>query len=434
MDQAPAAEAITDAALFELRVGALAAGGGCVGRAPDGRVAFVRHAAPGELVRARVTQDSAHFVRADAVQILETSPERVTPACPHAGPGRCGGCDWQHLSRKAQRHFKAELLATQLRRLAGIEREPVVEELPGAPDGLGWRTRVRFAVDRDGRIGLRRHRSHDIELVEDCPVGLDELRAIASSLARWRGAREMEITSLGPGSTPLVAVSTRDGARRRSSSQPTLPVGLSGVGLVIDGRSVGGPDHVVASVHHRRFRVSAGSFWQVHLAAPATLVDAVIDALGPREGERAVDLYAGVGLFTAFLAEAVGERGSVLAVEQDRGAASDARANLADLPNAVVRSQRVDPSLLAEHLGGADLLVLDPPRQGAGLASMQALCALEAPPRRVAYVACDPASFARDARVLIDAGWRLGELRAFDLFPMTEHVELVAVFESARGT
>lgn len=428
MEQGPADAVMANTALVELRVGAVAAGGSCVARTPDGRVAFVRHAVPGELVLARVTQHNAHFVRADAVEILEASSERVAPACPHAGPARCGGCDWQHLEHEAQRRHKAELIATQLSRVAGIDLIPVVEELPGAPDGLSWRTRVRFAVARDGRIGLRRHRSHGIESAADCRVATPEVRAVATVLAHWKGAREVEITALGA-AAPLIAVTTLAGARRRSAELPTLPMELAGAGLLVDGRTVRGPDHVVAQVHHRRFRVSFGAFWQVHVAAPVTLVDAVLAALKPREGERVVDLYAGVGLFAAFLAEAVGRGGSVLAVEADRRAATDARTNLADLANAVVRSWRVDATLVARELEGADLVVLDPPRQGAGVAAMEALCALKASPRRVAYVACDPASFARDARVLLDAKWRLVELRAFDLFPMTEHVELVAVFE-----
>ncbi|MDA8295717.1 MAG: TRAM domain-containing protein [Actinomycetota bacterium] len=429
MEHGPSDTFVADPALVELPVGDVAAGGGCVGRAPDGRVAFVRYAAPGERVRARVTEERAHFLRADAVEILDASSGRVVPACPHAGPGRCGGCDWQHLDLALQRRLKAQLVATQLGRVAGIDRHLVVEELPGAPDGLGWRTRVRFAVAPDGRIGLRRHRSHGIEPAADCPLAVASLRAAATVLPRWKGAREVEITALGADSVPLIAVSTLSGANRRPTTVPALPVELAGAGLVVDGRSLAGPGHVVAEVRHRRFRVSYGSFWQVHVAAPLTLIDAVIAALEPREDERVVDLYAGVGLFAGFLAEAVGARGSVLAIEQDRRAASDARANLADLANVVVRSRRVDAALVARELEGADLVVLDPPRQGAGVATMEALCALDAPPRRVAYVACDPASFARDARVLLEAGWQLGTLRAFDLFPMTEHVELVAAFE-----
>ena len=138
---------------MELEVGAMASGGGCVGRAPDGRVVFVRHALPGERVVAAVTGETSRFLRADAVRVLEPSPDRVEPPCPFAGPGRCGGCDWQHVDPAAQRRLKAGMVAEQLRRIAGVEGDVVVEPVAGAPDGLGWRTRVRFAVDDRGRIG-----------------------------------------------------------------------------------------------------------------------------------------------------------------------------------------------------------------------------------------------------------------------------------------
>ncbi|MBV9097710.1 MAG: class I SAM-dependent RNA methyltransferase, partial [Frankiaceae bacterium] len=140
----------------------VAHGGVCVAHAPDGRVVFVRHALPGEQVRIEVTEERSSYLRADAVEVLRASPSRVVPPCPYAGPGRCGGCDWQHVALPRQRQLKAELVTEQLRRLAGLDREVVVEQVPGDTDGLRWRTRVQFAVDRQGRAGLHRHRSHDL--------------------------------------------------------------------------------------------------------------------------------------------------------------------------------------------------------------------------------------------------------------------------------
>jgi tRNA/tmRNA/rRNA uracil-C5-methylase (TrmA/RlmC/RlmD family) len=131
---------------LELLVGAVATGGGCVARAPDGRVVFVRHTLPGERVRAKVTETSRSYLRADAVMILEASPDRVEPRCPHAGPGRCGGCDYQHIELGAQRRLKATRVEEQLARMAGVQRSVVVEAVAGDTDGLGWRSRVRVAV------------------------------------------------------------------------------------------------------------------------------------------------------------------------------------------------------------------------------------------------------------------------------------------------
>jgi tRNA/tmRNA/rRNA uracil-C5-methylase (TrmA/RlmC/RlmD family) len=174
-------------------------------------------------------------------------------------------------------------------------------------------------------------------------------------------------------------------------------------------------------------------FWQAHRGAPAALLAAVLGLTGARAGARVVDLYAGAGLFSVPLADAVGPAGSVLAVERERRACADARHNGAAFPNLRVLEAAVTPELVASGLGGPDIVVLDPAREGAGTAVMRALGAHARTVRRLVYVSCDPSSFGRDARVLLDAGWRLAGLRAFDIFPMTEHVELVAALEPAAG-
>ena len=151
--------------LIELEAGPVAAGGGCVARADDGRVVFVRHCLPGERVLASVTEETRSYLRADAVEIVEASPDRVSPPCPYAGAGRCGGCDYQHIALEAQRRLKADLVAEQLRRIAGLEWFVEISEVPGAFDGLGWRSRVRFSVDAEGHVGLHKHRSHALQRI-----------------------------------------------------------------------------------------------------------------------------------------------------------------------------------------------------------------------------------------------------------------------------
>ena len=424
---------IGEGVVLELDVGAVAAGGSCVARAPDGRVVFVRHALPGEWVRAVVTATTTSYLRADAVEVLEASPDRVERPCPYAGPGRCGGCDWQHVALPAQRRLKAALVEEQLRRLAGVERAVVVEEVPGASDGLRWRTRVQFAVAPSGRAGLRKHRSHELEPVDSCLIASEGVEAVGAQALRWPGASGVEVVAAGE--QRLVSVTT--GRDRRSSVR--LPEVDAGV--VVDGRPRRGPHGVRHTVLGRRFEVAAGGFWQVHPGAATVLAEAVLEGLDPQPGERALDLYAGVGLFAALLGDRVGPSGSVLAVEADARACADAARNTDDQPHVRIRTAPVDAGLLtARGLAGLlgrsagsgppaspDLVVLDPPRAGAGLTVTRALAALR--PRRVAYVACDPASFARDLRVLLDAGWSLRSLRGLDLFPMTEHVELVALLE-----
>jgi tRNA/tmRNA/rRNA uracil-C5-methylase (TrmA/RlmC/RlmD family) len=359
---------------LELRVEGQAHGGHAVARYGEtGLVVFVRHAVPDEVVVAEVTEDDGRFLRADAVTVLEASPDRVVPPCPYAGPGACGGCDLQHVTPGRQRALKADVVREQLQRLAGLEVDVTVEPV-GEP--LRWRSRMRYVALPEGQRGLRVHRSHDVVAVDDCRIE-------------------------APGAV-----------------------------VTVEGVPPGGPVvETVETVHGTRtFRVAGDGFWQPHVDAPRVLVETVLELARPREGERVLDLYAGVGLFSAYLAQAVGPAGSVVAVEGDRTAAGHADHNLADLGVRMVRD-RVDRAL-HRGLGDADLVVLDPPRVGAKRQVVRHLAALG--PRAVVYVACDPAALARDLGYFAEQGYRLETLRAFDLFPMTSHVEVVALL--AKGS
>lgn len=389
-----------------LTVGAVAAGGACVARDPEGRVVFVRHALPGETVRVVVTSSGSTFLRADAVEVLSASPDRVTPACPFAGPGRCGGCDWQHASASAQLAFKTSLVQEQLSRVGGFWWDGAVEAVEPL---LGWRTRVQWAVSAAGVPGLHRHRSKDLELVSSCAIAAPGVHAALG--LDWSGSRTVEAFSVA-GQTVLSV----DGRPRSLPS--TGPAGL-----VVDGRPVRVPHGVRLPVLGRSFEVSGGRFWQVHTQAAVVLASAVLCGLSPAAGESVLDLYAGVGLFASLLGEAVGPTGSVVAVEGDARACADAARNTADQSWVSVRTSLVEAGWVAGQR--PDLVVLDPPRAGAGLELSATLAGRR--PRALAYVACDSATFARDLRVFLDAGWAVDSLRAFDLYPQTEHVELVSV-------
>jgi tRNA/tmRNA/rRNA uracil-C5-methylase (TrmA/RlmC/RlmD family) len=379
-------------------VGPVAHGGHCVAR-HDGRVVFVRHALPGERVRAVVTEghETSAYWRADAVEVLAASPDRVAPPCPWSGPGRCGGCDWQHATPSAQRDLKATVVAEALHLLAGLDREVEVEAVAGDQDGLGWRTRVNWAVAADGTAGLHPHRSHQVVPVDRCRIAHPLVSEEGVTARSWPGVRSVE-----------VAVSTSTGERL----------------VRPDGR---GPGFLTESAAGREFRVTGGGFWQVHPGAADVLVAAVLAGLEPRDGEAALDLYCGVGLFAAALAGPLGPHGRITAVESDRGAVEDARHNLADFGRVRIERGRVDHVLRRLRLGRADLVVLDPPRSGAGRPVVRMLARVRA--RRISYVACDPAALARDLRWFAEEGYRLRDLRAFDLFPMTHHVECVATLE-----
>ena len=303
---------------IEVEVGAVAHGGHCVAR-HDGRVVFVRHALPGERVTAQVTEgaEGARFLRADAVEVLEPSPDRVPAPCEYAHPGGCGGCDFQHASMAAQRRLKADVVAEQLQRLAHVETAVEVEAVPGDHEGLGWRTRVRFSVDAEGRAGLRRHRSHDGRC-RSTPAR-SPIRSVAQGGVLDRPG-QASASCRSPGSTAC----RRAGARS--------PIGVP----------VGRAPRLTERAAGRDWRVTGAGFWQVHPGAADVLVDAVLDGLGPRPGEHLLDLYAGVGLFAGALAADLGPGGRVDAVEADEGAVRDARRNLHDLPMVRLSHARVD--------------------------------------------------------------------------------------------
>jgi tRNA/tmRNA/rRNA uracil-C5-methylase (TrmA/RlmC/RlmD family) len=373
-----------------LDVERVAHGGSCVAHADDGRVVFVRHTLPGERVRAVVTEERSSYLRADAVEVLAASPHRVSAMCPHAGPGKCGGCDWQHVELAEQRRLKAAVVEEQLSRLAGIERSVVVEPVPDDATGFDWRTRMRFVSDDTGRLGLRRHRSHDIEPISVCLIAVPEVDVADLVSREWSAGVEVTVDVSATG-------------------QRAVAVGVH-------------PDTVVEVAAGREWHVPVGGFWQVHRGAASLLVEAVLRMAGDLKRAQALDLYAGVGLFAGALAE---HGATVIAVESDRRAVVAARRNLAGLPVEVV-ADRVDHWLRRAEAMRVDVAVLDPPRRGAGKAVVQRLAAMQ--PGRIVYVACDPASLARDTATLAGCGYALGELAAYDLFPMTAHVECVALF------
>jgi tRNA/tmRNA/rRNA uracil-C5-methylase (TrmA/RlmC/RlmD family) len=429
--------------LLELTVQDVAQGGWCVAREPGGRVVLVRHTLPGERVLATVTEVTARFARAEAVTVLEPSADRVDPPCPHARPGGCGGCDWQHASLPAQRRLKAAVISQQLRRIAGLDREVTVEPMPGDHDGLGWRTRVRFAVRPDGVAGLRQHRSHDVLDIGACPIAHPLVNAAGLTRARWPGAGSVQAvtspptgeqaTVITPGRPPgrrPVAAADRAGQPRRSGRYAGWAEQVDGAVLVA-GRggltAVRGRPYLHQQADGRSWRVGAEVFWQVHPAAADVLTGAVRDALDPQPGEVALDLYCGAGLFTGLLAGAVGPAGAVIGAESDPAAVRDARHNLRATPWA--RVHRGDAAAVLDRADWtrASLAVLDPPRAGAGRPVLDRLLAPGTGLRRAGYVSCDPATLARDIALFQAAGWRLAALRAFDAFPMTHHVECLAV-------
>ncbi len=373
-----------------VEVGPVAHGGHCVAR-HDGRVVFVRHSLPGERVMVRLA-DARHknFWRGDAVEVLEASPDRVVEPCPVAGT--CGGCDFQHVSPEGQRELKRRVVAEQLEHLAGISWTGEVECVEPLQH---WRTRSRFTVDRsEGEpvVGMREHRSHVLVPLPEqgCLIADPRVPAVAD----------------------LVQI-----AARTTGDEIRVVVPSKGAPQVVTDRDRGA-ELVLESAHGHDFRVRADGFWQVHPEAADTLVEAVLDALDVQPGESALDLYCGVGLFAGALSDAGCK---VVGVEQVHKAVQLARQNVPRARFIAAPLAKALPQLPST----VDVIVLDPPRTGAGEQVVRHLAGLDA--RAIAYVACDPAALARDLRTFSELGYVAREIRGFDLFPMTHHVECVAL-------
>ncbi|MFF4580652.1 class I SAM-dependent RNA methyltransferase [Streptomyces sp. NPDC001373] len=428
---------------YEVEVGPVAHGGHCIARTSDGRVLFVRHTLPGEKIVARVTEGEtdSRFLRADAVRILTASKDRVEAPCPFAGPGKCGGCDWQHAKPGAQRRLKGEVVAEQLKRLAGLTPEeagwdgtvaPAEGDKLPAGEVPQWRTRVQYAIDEDGRVGLRKHRSHDIEPIDHCMIAAPGVTELGIEKRSWQAMATVEAIAASGSGDRQVVLTPRPGGRL-PLVELDKPVSVLRVEEKDGGvHRVHGRPFVRERADGRTYRVGMGGFWQVHPQAADTLIKAVMQGLMPRKGEMALDLYCGVGIFAGALAERLGETGAVLGIESGKRAVEDARHNLADFPRVRIEQGKVDTALPRTGITECDLIVLDPPRAGAGKQTVRHIASLSA--RRIAYVACDPAALARDLGYFKDAGYRVRTLRVFDLFPMTHHVECVAILEPvAKG-
>lgn len=377
-----------------VEIGPIAHGGHFIAR-HKGQVIFVRYGITGEEAVVEITSTSAKLARGDAIEILKPSKDRVVPPCKYAVPGGCGGCDFQHIEISAQLELKRSVIREQFSRLGRIEID--LDVLPAEPvNGLHWRTRMDFAISKNGKPGLYSARSKEVTEIDKCLIAVEAINDSAMFARSWKGEDRLE-----------VAVS--------SSGEKNVSRG---------GRSISGPTQLHEVVGEHTYQISPTSFWQSHSAAPKTLTKLVMDLMALRPGDQVCDLYGGVGLFTAPMAEDVGDIGKVHLIESSHRATQDALKLFEKVKNVVVHSGRVEQKL--PLINRVDVILLDPPRTGAGEMVVKQMIAKKS--RTIVYVSCDPASLARDARALEEGGYHLNHIVGFDLFPMTQHVECVARF------
>jgi len=377
-----------------VEIGPIAHGGHFIAR-HKGQVIFVRYGITGEEAVVEITSTSSKLARGDAIEILKASEDRVVPPCKYAVPGGCGGCDFQHIEISAQLELKRSVIREQFSRLGRIEID--LDVLPVEPtNGLHWRTRMDFAISKNGKPGLYSARSKEVTEIDKCLIAVEAINDPIMFARNWKGEDRLE-----------VAVS--------SSGEKNVSRG---------GRSISGPTQLHEVVGEHTYEISPTSFWQSHSAAPQTLTKLVMDLMALRPGDQVCDLYGGVGLFTAPMAEDVGDIGKVHLIESSHRATQDALKIFEKKKNVVVHSGRVEQKL--PLINRVDVILLDPPRTGAGEMVIKQMLAKK--PRTIVYVSCDPASMARDARALEEGGYHLNHIVGFDLFPMTQHVECVARF------
>lgn len=375
---------------FAVDVTAIAHGGHCIAR-HEGQVIFVRHAIPGERVTVEITDITRSFARGNCVEVIEASPHRVKAPCRYASPNGCGGCDFQHVDLSHQRALKSQIIAEQFKRLAKMEIEVEVEEVLPT---LHWRNRMEFTVSDNSRLGLFASRSAHIVEIEQCMIANEKIEIPVINQRRLPKGKRVD-----------VAVTS-------SGSQEISIEGRENFALINE------------QVGDVEFSLNPLSFWQSHKAAPELLSRVVRELTGAHSGDHVFDLYGGVGLFAAALLPDIGPGGRITIIESDDNAITDAKRNFASEERVEVVHGRVEKAL--KKYVAANLVVLDPPRSGAGATVIEAVVSLK--PRAIVYVACDPASLARDTAYLKERGFALESLRAFDLFPMTAHMECVARF------
>jgi tRNA/tmRNA/rRNA uracil-C5-methylase (TrmA/RlmC/RlmD family) len=389
--------------LVQVTIEKVAHGGHFIAR-HDGAVIFVRHAIPGEKCTIQITSTGSSFNRADVVSVEAPSEFRVQAPCSFAHRNGCGGCDFQHISVAHQRTLKSDVVAEQFSRIAKMDLRVEVEKVG---ESTHWRTRAIATTDRNGKLGFYKSRSHSIAPVTDCIICVDGMNFNEIASRDLKGDIRVEISASNTGERSIALAPARGEEKARLTEGPAV---------------------LHENVLGRTLEVSQESFWQSHKKAPEVLTQAVLEFAQLKSGEHVLDLYGGVGLFSAAIVEAVGPTGHVDLIEGSKVATADATRNFAAFANITIATG--DVAKLLPRITAADVVVLDPPRDGAGKEAVAHIARLA--PRAIVYVACDPAALARDTAYLADHSYSLAKVRAFDLFPMTHHIECVALYERAE--
>jgi len=382
--------------ILTLNIEKVAHGGLCVAR-HDGVVIFVRHALPDEIVEAKLISlaPGKRSWFAQTISVKKASEKRITPKCEFFKADGCGGCDWQHADSQYQRELKLEVLVEQLERFGQVANARQISSINAVePSQSNWRTRIRVVANDEGKWGFRKTRSHEVQVVDKCLIADNSINDVLKTLPA--GNPDDEILIVKSKEETIVYP-----VEKRAPSAPNST------------QEVDGHD----------FAVAGDGFWQVHPGAASVLSRQIKESVKGLKVESFADLYAGVGVLAHSLLQEFPVANAIV-VEADRSAAQNAKENLKSFKNVQVSSERVDKWVRGVK-NKFDVVILDPPRSGAGQTVMQQICRQTL--QKIIYIACDPAALARDVLIAKKNGWKLETVVAFDLFPQTHHIESVAV-------
>ena len=403
---------------FDLKLEKFTYGGEAMGRLPDIRAVFVPFGMPGERVRVRLTQEKKNFARGEIVKILETSPDRIDAKCKHFSV--CGGCHYQNLPYEQQLIAKQDILIDQLQRIGKIENPPVQDVVAG-PAAWNYRNHIQFSLDGDGKLGFQKSNSNTVVPVDECHLPEASISSFWPQL-EFEPDTNVERVSLrgGVDDELMLVLESKD----HEPPELEIEAGIS-VTHVYEGNTVviAGSDHIIMNVLGRDFKVSAASFFQVNTAMAGKMVEHLLERLPVTDATTLLDVYCGVGLFSAFFAP---KCKTVIGIEASESSGDDFIVNLDEFDNVEIYEANAEDAIL--HLEAKpDMVLVDPPRAGLDKAVVDGILSLN--PSHVAYVSCDPSTLARDAARLINGGYVLKEVTPFDLFPQTYHIESVSIFE-----
>ncbi len=381
--------------IVTLNIGKIAHGGHFISR-HNNQVVFVRHGISGEIAKVKITSINSKLAFGDAVEILKISKDRVKPPCKYSKPGGCGGCDFQHISPKIQKKLKKNIIQDQFNRITKIDIDPDIISTEPAT-GLHWRSRLDLAISNNGKTGLYSHRSSKIIEIDECLIAVEKINHSEVFSKHWNVEGKLSVSV---------------------SSENEINVNQLG-------KNISGSHELKEVVEDNTYIVSPQSFWQSHKNAPRLLLEQVIKYADITLGDKICDLYGGVGLFTSPMSKLTGEEGEVHLIEKDNDCIKDAKKMFQSKKNIIIHHGKVEQKL--GRVKNIDIVILDPPRNGVSKQVINQI--IEKKPKSIVYVSCDPASLARDTRILLDNNYILNSIIGLDLFPMTHHIECVASFK-----